>query len=314
MTDISPRPPTAPLAGLVRLLTGRRRAAPRREPVAPTPFGALAPAMPEPALLLLPEPAAPTLPASPAEAGGPARAYPALHAPRDGFVFVVTYGRSGSTLTQRLLNALPGWCIRGENANLTYHLAQIAHLAATHEMYAMRRTDAVRPREERHLYTRDLVGEAHDPWWGVEAVDPDDLRLSLMNLFAEKVLRLPSGTRVGGFKEIRQWEDAGFFARHLDVLKESFPNARFLFQKRGHEAVARSQWWRKLDAAVVARRLATADRLFEDYAAANPERSFVIEHERYAEGAPYVREILGFLGEALDDAAIEAVLASRLNH
>src|SRR6056297_391020 len=33
-------------------------------------------------------------------------------------VFVVTYGRSGSTLVQNLLNGLPGACVRGENENL----------------------------------------------------------------------------------------------------------------------------------------------------------------------------------------------------
>ena len=36
----------------------------------------------------------------------------------DKTVFVVTYGRSGSTVLQNMLNALPGHILRGENANL----------------------------------------------------------------------------------------------------------------------------------------------------------------------------------------------------
>lgn len=31
-----------------------------------------------------------------------------LRRPKDGFLFVVTYGRSGSTLMQKLLDAIPG--------------------------------------------------------------------------------------------------------------------------------------------------------------------------------------------------------------
>ena len=39
-----------------------------------------------------------------------------------GYVFVMTYGRSGSTLVQGLLNAIPGYLIRGENAAALNHL------------------------------------------------------------------------------------------------------------------------------------------------------------------------------------------------
>ena len=35
--------------------------------------------------------------------------------PKDGFVFVVTYGRSGSTLLQTVLQSIDGYFIRGEN-------------------------------------------------------------------------------------------------------------------------------------------------------------------------------------------------------
>ena len=38
------------------------------------------------------------------------------------FVFVVTYGRSGSTLLMGLLNSIPGFLIRGENWDALHHL------------------------------------------------------------------------------------------------------------------------------------------------------------------------------------------------
>jgi hypothetical protein len=36
--------------------------------------------------------------------------------------FVVTYGRSGSTLLQGLLNSIPRYCIRGENYNAMFYM------------------------------------------------------------------------------------------------------------------------------------------------------------------------------------------------
>src|SRR3954464_1127587 len=47
-----------------------------------------------------------------------------------GFVFVVTYGRSGSTLVQGLLNALPGTLVRGENNFYILPLFQAWSLAS----------------------------------------------------------------------------------------------------------------------------------------------------------------------------------------
>ena len=39
-------------------------------------------------------------------------------------VFVITYGRSGSTLLQNMFNALPGYVLRGENNNILSSLVQ----------------------------------------------------------------------------------------------------------------------------------------------------------------------------------------------
>lgn len=48
----------------------------------------------------------------------------------EAFVFLVTYGRAGSTLTQKYLNSLPDVCVRGENGNLLYHLFRAFHVVA----------------------------------------------------------------------------------------------------------------------------------------------------------------------------------------
>lgn len=240
--------------------------------------------------------------------------YPALHAPQDGYVFVVTYGRSGSTLTQTLLNAIPGYSIRGENGNLTYFLSRAIHIVAQHEMFAWRREDIAKPPEERRGYLRGILGKPYDPWAGVENVDPDDFRLSLMDIFVAKVLRPEPGCRVAGFKEIRFHEDPRFFLDHLTYLRDSFPKARFLFQTRDHEAVSKSSWWANKPKQAVLEQLRKAEGLFAEFQAANPEICFTISYERYAEGASYVRQIYEFLGENIPDAQIEATLGQKLKH
>ncbi len=46
-----------------------------------------------------------------------------------GAIFIVCYGRSGSTLLTRVINTIPGACIRGENANALMHLFRVYEAA-----------------------------------------------------------------------------------------------------------------------------------------------------------------------------------------
>ncbi len=240
--------------------------------------------------------------------------YPSLTAPQDGYVFVVTYGRSGSTLTQSLLNAIPGYVIRGENGNLTHHFAQAIRLVTDHEMYRWRREDLPKPRPERRPYLRPILGKPYDPWAGVEKVDPDDFTLSLMDLFVRQVLRPPRRCRVSGFKEIRFHEDPPFFRPHLDVLRTVFPKARFIFQRRRHEAVAASGWWKQQPRDEVLKQLRTADKLFETYAESHPDCCTIIDYEGLLEGYDYIRTLYEFLGEEADAESIGAVMSRLLKH
>lgn len=240
--------------------------------------------------------------------------YPALRSPLDGYVFVVTYGRSGSTLTQVLLNTIPGYCIRGENSNLTRYLSLAIDQVTENTMFRWRREEIVKAPEVRRPMLRPILGHPSDPWAGAENVDPDDFRLSLMDLFVAKVLRPDPDCRVCGFKEIRFHEDPIFFPKHLAYLRDSFPKARFLFQTRSHEAVSRSSWWANKPKDKVFALLSRAESLFETFQRENPAISFHIEFERYAEGPSYVREIYDFLGEHVEEDRIKEALSRRLTH
>ena len=227
--------------------------------------------------------------------------FPALHAPADGYVFVVTYGRSGSTLVQNLLNALPGYCIRGENANALSGLARSWHQLST-----------AQPRAG--LKARGTPSTPEEPWFGAELIEPLRYGQVLANIFVREVLALPKGTRVGGFKEIRFHTEPGFFPIHLGFIRRFFPKARFIFNSRDHDAVVKSGWWAEMDETQARTQLKAAEALFATHIANHPEVSLALRYEDYAGNPEGFRPLFDFLGEPFDAALVEGVLSRRLTH
>ena len=68
-------------------------------------------------------------------------------------VFVMTYGRSGSTLLMGILNSIPGWLLRGENRHAMRHLYDFHRSGLTERA----RVDPARASQPTH------------PWFGIEA-------------------------------------------------------------------------------------------------------------------------------------------------
>lgn len=223
--------------------------------------------------------------------------YPELRAS----VFVVTYGRSGSTLLQNLLNALPGYLIRGENDNLTAPLA--------------RAWDTVRRSPQKaEMQNRPLPTSPSDPWFGYEDVAAGALGAGLAGTFAETVLRPAAETRVTGFKEIRWHADPALFPVQLDFLAAFFPRARFVFNIRDHDEVVRSGWWKHMDPAKVRAQLERAEALYAAYAGRNPAACLTMDYGRYTQGPAAWRPLFDFLEEPFAPEPVAAALGRRLTH
>ena len=223
--------------------------------------------------------------------------FPAL----SGSVFVVTYGRSGSTLIQNLLNGLPGYVIRGENENLVAQLA--------------RAWDSVISSEQRaKMFDLGKVTDRTDPWFGYEAVAADELGAALAAGFAETVLRPGPETRITGFKEIRWHADPMLFPVSLEFLRNFFPSARFIFNTRDHEQVIRSGWWKRMKPENVKRQLSQAEALYRDYAGRNPSICLEVNYTTLVGGADAWRPVFEFLDEPFDRALVQGVLDTRLTH
>jgi hypothetical protein len=215
--------------------------------------------------------------------------------PEDGrdldFLFVVTYGRSGSTLLMGLLNSIPGYLIRGENWDALHHL------------FAFHRTLA----EGRQRWSPARLRQRTHPFYGAGDFPVRRSLEGIRALVVDTVLRPKPETRVTGFKEIRWYHDD--VDQYVDWLREVFPGARFVVNTRDHDEVRRSGWWAKRPEnaaslpAVEARILALADGL--------GEAAYRVHYNDYVADPTVLRGLFDWLGETYDEASVRAVLATR---
>ncbi|MEV0157507.1 sulfotransferase [Micromonospora sp. NPDC050686] len=206
------------------------------------------------------------------------------------YVFVVTYGRSGSTLLMGLLNTIPGYRIRGENDNSLYGLYQAC--TAIREAYPKRAENG---------------WSTGDPWYGADRWRPDAYRRALLDAFVGHVLRPEPGDRVLGFKEIRYTaEHIKDLSGYLDFLRTAFPQSKIIFNHRLPADVAKSAWWAQNPKAL--ERIQAADTRFNQVPA--DDRHFHFHFDRIDDSLDNIRELFGFLGEELDEERIRATLAT----
>ena len=221
--------------------------------------------------------------------------------PEGGYVFIVTYGRSGSTLIQTLLNAIPGYLIRGENNAALVGLFQ-----------SWRALD--QSPDIARMHREKLVSRPDHPWYGAEQIDAAAYRAALCKSFAAQILRPGPDVRVCGFKEIRTIADPARFADFLGFLQAGFPKTRLVFNTRRAEHVCRSSWWRRHDPQDVAAMVAAADAVFRDHLRAHPDRSVLLRYEDYTADHTALEPLFGLLGARPPDSTLARVMATRLTH
>jgi hypothetical protein len=205
------------------------------------------------------------------------------------YLFIVAYGRSGSTLLMGLLNAISGYRILGENGNALYHLYRAhAALASTFERFP----DALDPRSA---------------YYGAPRMRPERFRVGLVESFVRDVLRPEPGDRVLGFKEIRYTHDhVEHFEEFLEFLRVSFPGSKIVFNHRNIAATAKSGWWPTVGHAKDKIR-ATSERFLTVPA---DRRHFHFHYDEIDESLANIHALLAFLGEELDDVVIREVLGA----
>ena len=220
---------------------------------------------------------------------------------RHRYVFILAYGRSGSTILAKLLNAHDGVLIRGENLNLPFRLMQ-----------------AVAAAEDMRAFGAEGRPDSPDrPWFGNRAGDPAAFARAVAEAFVAHVLKPGPETRLTGFKEIRNTGlhmQGAEFARYLDLLLAVFPESRILLNSRDADAVIRSGWWADQPEAKARAAVLAADARFSAAAAAQPGRVTHLWHERTISDPAARAEILRFVGMEPDEARMQAALRRPLTH
>lgn len=213
-------------------------------------------------------------------------------------LFIVTYGRSGSTLLQSLLNSMAGVLIRGEN-----QMALLPLIESWNRLCVALEKHGNQQRKQDH------------PWYGINDVDPDSYGRAMADLFVREVLKVEPGYSIIGFKEI------GYnglteqqFDRFLDFSMRYFSNAKFIFNTRSAADVSQSAWYRRRPKNTVMEEISVANSRFEKYQKKYLGHSLLVRYEDVIKNQEELERIANFLGAKMDPASIEKVFTKKLTH
>ena len=212
--------------------------------------------------------------------------------PKFGALFIVTYGRSGSTLVQGLLNSYPGVLVRGENDNLFFWLFR-----------------ALKSLRVAKSYNYDNPNAPEHPWFGCAELDEAAFLDTVRKIAKDALVGDRTGVTCFGFKEIRYPLIASEFLEFLDFLKLLFPEAAFVFNTRNLEYVTSSAWMTERPKEALIAELLEIERLFAEFQHCNPECSVSISYEEIVGRSSRLREFVEFLGLEYSSERIEAVLS-----
>jgi hypothetical protein len=208
-------------------------------------------------------------------------------------IFIVTYGRSGSTLLQGILNSIE-WClIRGENNNFVYHMFksyQAIRLAKNNKK-------AMTPQKA---------------WYGANLLD-DEYFLEVLRGLIKKLILADNfhNSKIScyGFKEIRYIDIMDDLIDYLDFLKKLFPHAAFIFNFRNADDVCKSGWWKEKDNKEVRETIKTFEERCFNYSENNVKICFFIKYEEVINRSQRLKDLFYFLGANYDDKKIETILS-----
>lgn len=224
---------------------------------------------------------------------------PETNLSKDGMttLFVITYGRSGSTLLQTLLNNMPGVLIRGEN-----NLALAPLIESWWRLVSSKRD-----------YGR-AYNKMNEPWYGIADVDTDAYARAMVDAFCAQVLRPQPETRIMGYKEIRYNTLGPRLDRLVNFVMTYFPDPKIIFNTRDSASVAKSGWFRNHPEQETLDKIAAADLHFATLQEKYADRAITVRYENLIGGPEEAQKIADFLGVSLEPETLARVMGEQLNH
>lgn len=223
--------------------------------------------------------------------------------PTPRFVFVVTYGRSGSTLTQGMLNTLPRTLVRGEN-NL--YLLPMFRAYASLESF-------------KDKFGGPGAAKASSAFYGLREVDLDAFAVSVRQLVQQQLLGdvAPSDIDRLGFKEVlwhrikpEEWSD---FFGFMDL---AFDDPRYVLNRRDVAMTSTSGFWQKKEPGVAEQQINRVRRLQDFLRESRADRCVDTQFEAMtsddeAIAAEQLRRLAEFVTGSCDDDLLAALFATR---
>jgi hypothetical protein len=206
------------------------------------------------------------------------------------YCFIITYGRSGSTLLQGVLNSIPGYVIRGENGGA---LSQL-HKIAIHSEFLRTEFETI----SRH---------PQDPWYGIGEFESSRFAAYVRTLMVANFIRPPGDARCVGFKEIRyDRKSVPALDDFLLFVEKVFPDCCFIFNVRNLRDVANSGWWSE-ESDVLAYLADFEARMWDAYNR-RQGNAFWVRYDDYVGSPVELRPLFDFLGEPFDFDAVASIM------
>lgn len=201
-------------------------------------------------------------------------------------VLIVTYGRTGSTLLQGILNTIPGYLIRGEIRNFPYALY----------MGQKNILDAKSFANKPNTIGENSTKPTH-PFFGVERLNIEDYQKDCANLLENQLVFGEEKLRVFGFKEVKYIDILGDLDAYLNFLTKILPDVGFVFLDRKLEDVIHSSWWGKLKPEVVTEKISKYREIVKSYGEKSKENCFFLNYEDLISNGEELARLFEFLGE-----------------
>lgn len=212
------------------------------------------------------------------------------------YLFIATYGRSGSTLLQNIIVSQPGCLMRGENHSALYGLFK-----------------SVRSIKEAKASYSHLSKE-NQPWHGISEINPEEYRRELAKVFVEKVLRPTDEHRIIGFKEIRYFQDEYETEKFLIFILATFPNSHIIFNKRTDERITQSAWYKQRNPDEVLSWVKKCEATMTKYFSEHPKRCSIVNYNEYKDNPEALKPLFEKVGLKYDEEQVKSVMSVRLTH
>jgi glycosyltransferase involved in cell wall biosynthesis len=178
------------------------------------------------------------------------------------YLFIITYGESGSEKLMRHLNSMTNVRIRGENQGI---------LTKIHESRQLL-TEAKRHRS-------DKASEKDHPWYGINEIDPDFYTADLCHAFVTDILQPEETTEIVGFKEIRfLYQSQKYLDGYVDFLFRFFPDCHILFYRNNLEKIISSGWMSREDPSSLLPHLQKLDQWMHECHKRYPDKTTLLFH------------------------------------